>query len=114
MPTFQDMSQAVTCRHHKKIKAACAPLLEAFNLSHFGFPIPLFVILLSVTFVAHEFVSFGLVSREVKPMALYYQVIFKLGSWVKSLLPQPFGRFRQPALERLCNTPNSGMLCIHI
>ncbi len=31
------MTQAVTCRHSDKIKKACAPLVDLFHLSHFGY-----------------------------------------------------------------------------
>lgn len=37
MGSFQDMTQAVTCRYQDKIKNECAPLFEHFRLSHFGY-----------------------------------------------------------------------------
>ena len=37
MDSFQDLTQAVTCRYHDKIKKACTPLFEHFNVNNFWY-----------------------------------------------------------------------------
>jgi DNA-binding CsgD family transcriptional regulator len=37
MCTFQDMTQAITCKYNDLIKKSCRPAMECFNLSHIGY-----------------------------------------------------------------------------
>ena len=39
MDSFQNLTQAVTCRYHDKIQKACTPLFDYFNISNFWYDI---------------------------------------------------------------------------